>query len=366
MDKFIKKIDIYIIRKYLFSFFYTMILISIVAIAMDSSERMDKFISNKLGLGEVLRDYYLHFVPWINGELWPLFAFLSVIFFTSRMARDSETIALFSAGIDYARILRPMLIAAGLIAIIHWIGENYIIPKSTYQKTEFESRYIKRTLKSVVSSDVQFFIGPKQKIYGRYFQQSDSTIKVFRLEQFDSSGILLSMFKADELRYREDIDKWTARDFEIRTFQGMQESVYIGKNEGLDTTLALHPSDFIRHSKQMEIMTTPALRQFIEVEKARGLDNTVKYQIEVYKRTASPFTILILTLIGATIGSRKVRGGMGIHLAYGVGLGALFVFISKFSETFANNLSFVPILGVWLPNLLFGGFSVFLYRRAQK
>jgi len=341
-------------------------MISAIGIVMDLSERIDKFISHKLSISTVAFDYYLYFIPWLNGELWPLFAFLSVIFFTSRLARDSEIIAMLSTGMNYTRILRPMMLAGGLLAVLHWFGENYIIPHSTFYKTEFESQYIKRSLKTVLSNDVQFFISPHQKIYCNSFYKRDSTLKTFRLETFDTTGHLVSLMKAKKLKYIQNTNKWQAIDYEIRTFDGDQEYLLIGDGEQLDTTLAILPGDFIRHSKQMEIMTTPSLKKFVEVEKSKGLDNTKIYQIEAYKRTAAPFTILILTLIGACIGTRKVRGGLGIHLAMGVSLGALFTLVSKFAETFANNLSFAPLLGVWLPNIVFGALSYYLLTITQK
>ena len=337
-----------------------------VAIVMDSSERSDKFISHSLSIKTVIMDYYRHFVPWINGELWPLFAFLSVIFFTSRMARNSEVVAMLSAGVNYFRILRPMLMAGAFVSALHWIGENYVIPKSTFHKSEFESLYIKRSLKTPLSNNVQFFINPTQKIYCRYYSKRDSTLKTFRLETFDGDRNLVSVFKANKLTFKEEPDVWTADSYEIRKFGELDEFLVIGRGEKLDTTLSAHPDDFISHSRQMEIMTTPALRQFVKREQQRGLENTRKYKIEAYKRTAGPFTIIILTLIGAAIGTRKVRGGLGIHLAIGVSLGAVFVLISKFSETFANNLSFAPLLGVWLPNLLFMALALGLLLKAQK
>ena len=341
-------------------------MITAIAVVMNLSEYIDKFIYNKLSIREVAFDYYLYFIPWINGELWPLFAFLSVIFFTSRLARDSEIIALLSTGMNYKRILSPMMFAGALIAITHWIGENYVIPHSTFHKTEFESQYIKRSLKTVLSNDVQFFIAPNAKIYCNFFQKRDSTLKTFRLESFDDEGNLVSIMKAQQLKYLSESNKWRAIEYEIRSFEGTDEMLIIGKGEQLDTTLNIVPDDFIRHSKQMEIMPTPSLRQFIQREKSKGLDNTKAYEIEVYKRSAAPFTILILTLIGACIGTRKVRGGLGIHLAIGVSLGAGFVVLSKFSETFANNLSFAPLLGVWLPNILFAILSYYLLLKAQK
>lgn len=361
-----KKLDIYIIKKYLITFFYTIILITMVAVAMDVSERMDKFISNDLSFREVTQDYYLHFIPWINGELWPLFAFLSVIFFTSRMARDSEIIAMLSAGISYRRILSPMMFAAGIVATLHWVGENYVIPPSTYHLNEFKSEYINKSIKRVLSNDVQFFISPDQKIYCRYFQKRDSSLSKFRIEQFDSTGMITSIFKTNRLTYDNEKGSWHAKDYEMRTFDGLHEGLVVGKGLEMDTVLTMEPSDFIRHSRQMEIMTTPDLHDFVKREKSKGLDNTKKYEIESLKRTAGPFTILILTLIGASIGTKKVRGGLGMHLAIGVAIGATYVVLSKFSETFASNLSLPPTIGVWTPNLLFVLVSLILYKKAQK
>lgn len=333
---------------------------------MDVSERMDKFISNSLSLKQVVLEYYIYYIPWINGELWPLFAFLSVIFFTSRLARDSEIIAMLSAGINYSRIMRPIMMAGLMVAILHWIGENYVIPPSTYYFNEFKSEYINRNIKTVLSNDVQFYIGPNEKIYCRYFQKRDSSLSKFRLESFDDKGQLLSMLKADRLIYNSEKDNWKAVEYEIRSFNGLDEELVVGINEVLDTTLSMHPSDFIRHSKQMEIMTTPDLKAFVKHEQSKGLDNTKKYQIETYKRTAGPFTILILTLIGASIGTKKVRGGLGMHLAIGVVLGAVYVVLSKFSETFASNLQLPSLIGVWTPNILFSIVSIVLYNKAQK
>jgi lipopolysaccharide export system permease protein len=337
-----------------------------VAVAMDVSERMDKFISNDLSFRQVAMDYYRHFIPWINGELWPLFAFLSVIFFTSRLARDSEVIAMLSAGIPYARILRPMMIAAFVVSILHWAGENYVIPPSTNHLNEFKNEYINKSIIRVLSNDIQFFISPNQKIYTRNFYIRDSSLTKFRLETFDNYGQLISLMKADRLKYNLETDRWSAKDYEMRTFDGLHEGLIMGKEQEIDTALNMHPSDFVKHSQQMEIMSTPDLNEYVIREKAKGLDNTKKYEIEVYKRTAGPFTILILTLIGATIGTKKVRGGLGMHLAIGVVLGATYVVLSKFSETFASNLSLPSLIGVWLPNILFAAISIVLYFRAQK
>lgn len=348
------------------TFVYAVVLITMLSIAMDVSERMGKFITHKLSLSQIVGDYYLHFVPWINGELWPLFAFLSVIFFTSRMARDSEIIAMLSSGMHYGRILRPMIIAATLIAGVHWIGENYIIPPSTYHLNEFKKKYIKRSIEKVVDFDYQFYIAPGQMVYCRNYNRSDSSLTKFRLEQYDESGTMVSMLKADKLKYVDSTSSWRASHYEMRSFSGLEETLHISKDTPLDTALTMNPSDFILHTQQMEIMTTPDLRQRIISERAKGVGNPKSYIIEIYKRTSGPFTILILSIIGACIGTRKVRGGIGMHIALGVGLGAAFVVLSKFSETFATNLTLHPLLGVWIPNVLFGIIAIYLYRVAQK
>ena len=270
-----------------------------------------------------------------------------------------------STGMNYSRILRPMLIAGILIAVLHWVGENYVIPHSTFHKTEFENEY-KRKVKIALSNDAQFFISPNQKIYCNFYRKRDSTLSTFRLESFDDEGNLISMLKAKKLKYNKATNNWTANDYEIRSFNGKDEHLIIGKGEQLDTAIAITPADFIRHSKQMEIMTTPDLKEFVIAEKAKGLDSTNRYQVEAYKRTAAPFTIIILTLIGASIGTRKIRGGLGIHLAMGVSIGALFTLISKFAESFANTMFFAPLIGVWTPNIIFGLFSLYLLRVAQK
>lgn len=337
-----------------------------VSIAMDVSERIGKFISNDLSFKQVALEYYLYFIPWLNGELWPLFAFLSVIFFTSRMARDSEIIAMLSAGMKYTRILRPMMIGALIVASLHWIGENYIIPKSTYELNEFKSKYIKKSIKKVLSNDVQFYINPKQKIYCRYFQPRDSSLSKFRLETFDDDGQLISMMKSKKLKYVQAEGVWRATGYEYRSFDRLYEGLTIGDGETVDTVLNMMPADFVKHSQQMEIMSTPDLKAYIKKEQSRGLDNTKRFQIETYKRTAGPFTILILTLIGASIGTKKVRGGLGAHLAVGVVIGAGYVVLSKFSETFASNLDIAPLIGVWVPNFIFILVSIYLLNKAQK
>ena len=331
-------LDRYIIGKYLKTFFYAAILITLFSVVENFAEKVEKFINSGLSAKEIFFDYYLYFIPWINGLLWPLYALIAVIFFTSRMARNSEIISILNAGVSFKRMLAPYLLSAIFISALHWLGSNYVIPLSNYHKNEFESEYLKST-KKIRSTNVHFFIASNEKVYIRFYKTRDSSASTFRLEKFDESGRLISLMKARNIKFKEEPHTWTLEDYSIRNINELSEELIIGTGEKLDTVLKFTPADFIQHTKQMEIMTTSDLRDYIKREQQRGLDNTKKYYIELYRRTADPFTIIILTLIGVSVASRKVRGGIGLHLAEGVVYGSAYVLLSKFSTTFSTNLS---------------------------
>ena len=359
-------LDKYIIRKYLSTFFFSALLISMVAVVIDLAENVHKFLKVSLSLSEVLFGYYLPFIPWVNGLLWPLIALVSVIFFTSRMASDSEIISILNAGVSYNRILVPYLIGASLIAGILWVGINYLIPISNEAKTTFEDEHKLKVREQTHSSDTHFFISPDSKIFTRHYRKRDTSITTFRLETFDDKGRLIKLIKADRVEFKEPPHTWSLKDYSVRTLNENNESLLVAAGETLDTSLNFKPGDFTLNTKQMEIMTTKDLRQYIQREEERGIDNTKKYYIELQRRTADPFTIIILTLIGVAIASRKVRGGTGMHLASGIVVGSAFVLLSKFTVTFAHNLSLSPSLGVWIPNIVFMTIALAYILKAQK
>lgn len=357
----------YIVGKYLKTFFFSAFLISLIAVVIDLAENIHRFFKADVAFYDVVTGYYLNFIPWINGLLWPLFALVSVIFFTSRMANDSEIISVLNAGVSYNRLLIPYMIGAGIIASLLWVGINFVIPNSTQAKTKFENDNKIKTREQTRSTDTHFFIGPRSKIYVRYFRKRDTSIQTFRLEDFRDDGRLESLIKADKVTFTEAPQTWTLHDYTVRKFdeQG-KEALSVKRGETLDTTLNFRPRDFVLNTKQVEIMTSNDLREYIRREEERGIDNTKKFYIELHRRTADPFTIFILTLIGAAIASRKVRGGTGMHLAIGVVIGSAFVLISKFTVTFAHNLALSAALGVWLPNIIFGILAIYLVFKAQK
>lgn len=361
----LSRLDKYIIKKYLSTFTFTIVMITMIAIAINFFEHVDKFLKETVTTYEIVFEYYLNFIPWINGLLWPIFVLISVIFFTSRMASDSEIIAMLSAGMSYRRIMRPFVISAVLLAVLLWVGRNYLIPRCTKVKNEFTSEHIKRSTKQALDDNTHFYLDPDEKIYIRYFRKSDSTAQNFRLEQFNE-GELTYVLKARKLRYTGPPNKWRLEDYEYRRIDGLHEEMLVSHGGKLDTTFAFTPGDFIRYTYQMEMMTTPDLMEFIQQEQDRGIDTAKKYKTELYSRTADPFTIIIVTLIGLAIASRKVRGGMGLHLASGVILGSAYVILSRFSMTFAINMDMPALLGAWIPNIIFSVIAFFLIQKAQK
>jgi len=336
-----------------------------MAVVIDFSEKINRFIDANVGLSQILGEYYLNFIPWINGMMWPLFSLISVIFFTSRLAKNSEIIAFLSSGISFNRLMVPYLISALLIAATLWLGKNYLIPYSCKIKNDFESEYLKKNSKKTLNNDIHFFLNPKEKLYIRYYRKTDTTAQAFRLEKFKGNR-LVEVLKAEKLIFKEEPNTWTLKNYSRRKFKGLEESYHDAKSESLDTVLDLTPEDFIRNTKLMENMTTADLKDYIDRERERGLGDAKAFIIEKHMRNSQPFTILILTIIGFALSSRKVRGGMGLHLAIGVILGASFVIISKFAATFSNNLSLSPGLGAWLPNILFSIMALAIVKYSQK
>ncbi|MCB0553416.1 MAG: LptF/LptG family permease [Phaeodactylibacter sp.] len=361
----LKKLDKYIIQKFLSTFFFVVLIFTMISVIIDFSEKVEKFIEEPITKKEILVDYYPNFILFIDGLLWPLFTLIAVIFFTSRMAYNSEIISIFNAGVSFRRLMRPYLIAASFITILHLVGNHYFIPKGNKIRLDIVYTYIWRDDDKGKTQDVHMFLSPDTKIYVNYFRKRDSTARKFRLEKFKGEE-LVYLLKANSAEWIGPPDKWKLRDYEIRTFDGMHEQLVVGRGKEIDTTIAFTPNDFVDYKEQQTMMTTPELTRYIDTQRRRGVGNTQKYEIEKYRRSAEPFTILILTLIGLSIAARKVRGGIGLHLAMGIGIGALFIFFSRFAVVFATGQTIPPLVGIWLPNLLFTAVAIILVRNAQK
>lgn len=361
----IKTIDWYIIRKFMTTFFFTVLIFTMITVIIDFSEKVEKFVESGISRTEILIDYYPNFVFFIYGMLFPLFTLIAVVFFTSRLANNSEILSILNAGVSFRRLLRPYLIGAIFIALLDAVGINHFIPKGNKTRLTLEQTYFDPNRDQGKTRNIHMFLGPDTKVYINFWRRRDSTIRDFRLEKFDSNQ-LVYLLKATSAEWQGPPDRWRLTNYEIRTFDGLEESLVIGQGEQLDTAFALTPGDFVDYKEQQSMMTTLELQRYIERQKSRGVGNTGKYEAELHRRLAEPITVIILTLIGVSIAARKVRGGLGIHLAAGILLGAVFLILSRFSTVFAAGQALPVILSVWLPNIFFGIVAAWLMYNAQK
>ncbi|MCC6463086.1 MAG: LptF/LptG family permease, partial [Saprospiraceae bacterium] len=280
-------------------------------------------------------------------------------------AFNSEILSILNAGVSFQRLLRPYLIAGGLVALFHLSLNHFLIPLGNKSRLKFERTYVWTENEKGKKSNVHFLIAPDTKVYIQGYDKNRQTATGLRLEKFQGNR-LISILDAQNAKWKGDtIRRWELTNYSIRSFNGMRES-YRRFTAPLDTAINLVPQDFIWYHNQNEEMTTPELRDAIARDRSRGLLTSRNYEIEQHRRTADAFTILILTIIGLAVAGRKVRGGMGLHLAIGIGVGALYILLSKFAVSFAASGTVPVALGMWIPNIFFTAVALWLVSRAQK
>jgi lipopolysaccharide export system permease protein len=359
----LKKLDTYIIGKYLSTIFFVVLIFSLISIVIDFSEHLSNFTKHKLSAWYVITHYYAVFVFAINGLLLPLYALIAVVFFTSRMASNSEIISIFNAGASFNRLLRPYLVASGLVALLHLTLNHFVIPEGNGVRVKFVNSYIDRNPDTGQSFRVHLFVSPTSKIYVERFNKQDSTGSNFTLESFKDNKIT-SILNARTVRWKAPPHLWTLEDYNIHTFDSLKETIVSGIK--MDSSINFTPQDFVSLNLSQEAMNSLDLQRHIDRQRARGAGGFERYQIELHRRTADAVSIIILSIIGLAIAARKVRGGMGLHLAFGVAIGAIFIVLMQFSATFVTNGNMNPLLGVWIPNIIFSVVAVWLVARAQK
>lgn len=363
----IKKLDLYILRKFLGSFFYSLILFAAIATVFDLSENLDEFVENQVPVWNVITGYYLSFIPELMIMLVPMFVFISVIFFTSRLAGRSEIVAILSSGVSFYRLLwGPYLVGALLLVGLQYYANNYLVPYLSQQRFEFEQDYLR---KNQVKRETNIYLqtDPYSFITLSSYNPKDSTGRAFVYEQI-IEGELARKVTADRMKWNKEEDKWELSNYVSRTLKdnGMKETLKFDKK--LFEAFNLQPSDIGKRMKEKTraTMTTPELTKFIERERQIGSTQLPIFEVEKHKRTSIPFASIILTFIGLAVASRKTRGGMGWHILVGVALSFLFIVFLQFSTTFAINGNLSPLLAVWIPNIVFGIVCVFLILKAQK
>ena len=363
MDKWIRKMDWYIIKKFLGTYFFAIALIISIAVVFDVNEWIDNFINNKAPVKAIIFDYYANFIPYFSNLFSPLFVFISVIFFTSKLAENSEIIAMMSTGMSFRRLLRPYMISAAIIAVLTYGMGAYVIPKGNVTRLNFEDKY-KKKKKTEYVRNVQVEVDSGVIAYMERYENYNKTAYRFSLDKFVDKKLVSHLTAKSATYDTTTVNKWTLKNYMIREMDGMKET--ITKGERLDSIIKMEPQDFLIMKGQQETMTSSELSAYIERQRRRGFANIKEFEIEYHKRIASSVAAFILTLIGVSISVKKAKGGMGLNLGIGIALSFGYIVFQTISSTFAVNGSMSPIAAVWLPNITFLIIGVYLYWKAPK
>jgi lipopolysaccharide export system permease protein len=364
----IKKIDWYILKKFFVTFIFCMLLITVVAVAVDSSEHTDDFVKSKLSTSQIIKQYYVGFVPWIWGLLYPLFVFIAVIFFTSKMALRSEVIAIIASGTTYNRWLRPYLIAGIIFAIGLWFANSYGIPRATAIKSQFQMTYIdnpisSRNTQGVCNNCFYRRLDSITYIGIKFFDSGTKSASPVFLQKIRNNKMFYNL-RAQRMEWDTSKKNWRLINVMERTIDSMKETIRDIPLMNMD--LKLKPDELNTDEYMKDKLTTPELLRYIQTEELRGREGLEAFKVEYYRRSATPFTVLLLTMIGAIIAGRKTRGGRGLHLAIGFGFAAMFILMDRFSTVFSVKGDIPPAIAAWLPNMIFLFVALWFYLRAKK
>ena len=329
------RLDRYIISKFIGTYIYSIILIISISIVFDFNENLNKFATYHAPWTAIVFDYYANFVPYFANLFSPLFVFIAVIFFTSKLAGNSEIIAMLSAGASFKRLLRPYMFSAAIIAAVNFYLGAYVIPHGNVVRLNFETQY-KNKRRVTSASNVQLQVAPNVIAY---LQQYDNTTRRgygFSLDHFEDKKLVSHMTANEKIQTGTEID----------------------------TMIMMEPMDLIFNTDQQETFTSPELKRYISKQQERGSQNVIQYEVEYHKRIATSFASFILTLIGASLSARKRKGGMGLSLGIGLALSFSYILLQTISATFAINAGMPALLAAWIPNMIFAVIAYFCYRLA--
>ncbi len=361
----IYKIDLYIIKKFLTTYFFLIAIIITIGIIFDFNTNIDRLTQSNATTKQIIFDYYLNFIPYFSNLFSPLFVFISVIFFTTKLADNSEIIAMKSSGMSFKRLLRPYMISAGLIAVSTFLLGAFIIPKGNIAKNDFYNLYIKKR-NITVAENIQMQVDTGVVAYITRFDNIRKSGYGFSLDKFENKK-LISHLTAQTLQYDTLAERpfsWTLRNYQIRTLVNGREE--IKKGAIIDTVILMEPKDFFYVKGQQETLTLPELDEFIDKQKLRGAAGISTFEVEYHKRFASPFAAFILTLIGVSLSSEKRKGGMGFSIGTGIALSFTYIMFQTIFATFAINAGWSAMISSWIPNIIFAGIAFWLYKRAPQ
>jgi lipopolysaccharide export system permease protein len=358
-----RRLDVYIVKKFITTFFVALLLIIGIVIIFDISEKIDDFVSKEAPLKAIIFDYYVNFVPYFMNMFSPLFVFITVIFFTSKMAADTEIVAILSCGISFHRMMVPYIFSATLIALFSLCLNLFIIPEANKTRLDFENQYIKQRYKGV-GRNVHYQIAPGEYVFAESFSSWNSTAYRFTLEKIENDR-LVSKISAESAVYDSTSNSWRLKKYFIREYNDdLTDRVRSGRQ--MDTVIALSVKDFYLTENTVETLTYSELNELIDIQQMRG-DANVKFAlIEKNTRFALPFSAFILTIMGVALSSKKRRGGIGWNIGIGIALAFTYILFLRFSQMFVHTGTLPPAVALWLPNIVFTIIAVFLYRIAPK
>jgi lipopolysaccharide export system permease protein len=362
-----KKLDWYILKKFLTTFVFTMLTITVIAVVIDTSEKADDFVKSGLSSWEIVTHYFIGFVPFIMSMIFPLMVFIATIYFSSKMAVQSEFVAILAGGVRYNRMLRPYLVGAILLGSFFWVASQYWVPKANEIRTNFQSTYIDphSTYNGDPYRSNNFYLRVNAETYVglRYYDTARKTAAAFFLSKIKNDKVYYNM-RAESMQWDTAKKNWKLTNVTEHTNDGLRETATLIPS--LHINLNVKPEELRRDEYLKDKFTTPELKQYIRLEEIRGSEGLNNYKEERYHRDATPFSVIILTMIGAVIATRKGRGGSGLLLAVGLVMAAVFVIMDKFSITFATKGNFSPMLAAWTPNIIFSVVAAWLYWKAPK
>jgi lipopolysaccharide export system permease protein len=363
-----KILDVYILKKFLGTFVFTMLVITIIAVVIDTSEKADDFVRSGLTGWQLVTNYYIGFIPFIMSMIFPLMVFIAIIYFSSKMAGKSEFIAILAGGVRYNRMLRPYLIGAIFLSVIFWLASQYWVPRANEIRTNFQTVYVDRNSSyngdpTKNTNNFYLRVDPNTFVGFRYYDTANKTASSFFLQKLHGNTVNYTV-RADNIRWDPRKKDWKLTGVVERTITGEQET--LKKLDTLHINLNVQPKELRRDDYLKDQLTTPELHQFIHMEEVRGSEGLNTFKVELYHRDATPFSVIIMSVIGAVIASRKIRGGSGLHLAVGIVMAAIFVVMDKFAVTFSTKGNLPPLLAAWLPNIIFTGVAWVFYVRTPK
>jgi lipopolysaccharide export system permease protein len=356
-------IDHYILKKYLLTFGLMLLLFVPIGIMLNLAEQIGKMIDNEAPLLEIIV-YYMNFTIYIGHLLFPIFLFLSIIFFTSKMANNTEIVAILSSGVSFGRFLRPYWVGASIIAVMMLVMGMFIVPAASRGYNEFKFQYLKKGKKDRVTSNIFNQLGDRDYIYVSSFDPDRQIGYNFTYEHFSPEGLLEFKISSANIRWIAEDSIYRLTSYTRRNIRG--ETEYLERKRRLDTVFAFQIDDLTPVSYIAETKNLFELNDFIRDQRRKGASNVNAYIMVLYKRWALPITAFVLTIIGVAVSSIKRRGGMGVNLALGIGVAFIYIFMDKVFGTLAEQSGFPPLLAVIIPNVLFGLLGIYLLQQAKR